>query len=285
MASSRQVVMSLASGYSKEVFERFLGSLRNCGYTGEVTVFIKENEIPTGLSALLSKYACEARTFAEYPYHPQTFRYLLYLEHLSLNKEKWGEGIILLIDFRDVLFQKNIFDYPFTWENPLYFFREDRFIGQCPHNLNWITQAFGEAEAKDLKDRHIVCSGTTLGTYAGIVGYLSTFEALAAKIDREVLKRWGGIDQGIHNYIYYREKCGPVSLLDNETGPVNTLAYAQSKVVDAQGNILSARGQISQIAHQVDRLSCEQLQKLRLAKPYPMDDLIQNSIRLELGCG
>lgn len=45
-------------------------------------------------------------------------------------------------------------------------------IGSGEYNSLWIERCFGEAELQPLKDKPVVCSGSTMGSYIAIQNYI-----------------------------------------------------------------------------------------------------------------
>lgn len=64
---------------------------------------------------------------------------------------------------------------------------------------------FGSDALAELSSKTILCSGRTIAKTNAIIQYLDVLNENVRKVDDEFHQRFanlGGIDQGIHNYIY-----------------------------------------------------------------------------------
>ena len=104
-------------------------------------------------------------------FHIQNRRYREYLGYL-INHPC---DRIFLSDTRDLFFQSNIFNGFVAHDNLAVFFEESTqyTIGTQEFNRNWVQYAYGDAGLQEIADYHVICSGTTLGTYGAIMSYLS----------------------------------------------------------------------------------------------------------------
>ena len=120
-------IFALACAYSKEYYQRFVGSLRKFGYNGDIVLAVSPPEkMKTGVSAYLQQMKVVAYGFEvdcksvdncklkdEFLGYPdprphRTFaniRYALYEYWLRNYKPS---SYILILDFRDTFFQGNI---------------------------------------------------------------------------------------------------------------------------------------------------------------------------------
>ena len=191
-----------------------------------------------------------------------------------LRKNQYPDGKIFLMDGRDIIFQNDLFEY--KTDKDLTFFEEKRIIEDNGDNRTWIKLGFGEEVYNNIKDRKVICSGTTLGTYKGICNYLKQMVQTSFKHKYlDGLERGGNIaDQGIHNYLIYTNKFTNFETIDND-GPVNTYAHDDSHV-DDNGFITNKNKKINAVVHQFDRLSKENLLKIKEKRNINIDDLIAN---------
>ena len=176
-------------------------------------------------------------------------RYPLYYLYLSEHRGKYDK--VLLADVRDVLFQRDPFD--FEWKAELNCFLEDdrQLIKDCPYNSNWLRNGFGEETLNALGDNVTSCSGVTVGTYDAIMHYLELM------IDEMVrLKSHpAGIDQGVHNYLIYKGKLNGARLFPNGSGPILTMGKTVDlpTPIDKEGMALNNDGTVVNVLHQYDR--------------------------------
>ena len=93
-----------------------------------------------------------------------------------------SDAIILLTDFRDVIFQSNPFLYRSDeWSSPRYqlvVFQEsfpNKMIYRCMFNSGWIRGCYGEDTLKFVGSNPVSCSGTVMGTGQAIIAYVSIY--------------------------------------------------------------------------------------------------------------
>lgn len=247
---SENLILGLAAGYHYGDVLPFLRSLESSGYRGRCVLFVSDTtrdldrmgghgaeliplERPEGLESL--------------PYN--ALRYFLYLDFLRKADTPFAH--ILLTDVRDVVFQRDPFDFP--WSEGLNCALEDRrmTIGDCPHNSHWIRTHLGEAALDAVRGKPISCSGTTVGGYQAVVRYL---EALTARLlPFAGGERMAGYDQGVHNQLVHSHEPETPVLRGND-GPVLTLGYVRGEpATDDEGRVLNERGEAAVIVHQYDR--------------------------------
>lgn len=247
-------VLTYCTGYRYEVYKRFVGTLYDTGFSGDVVIVVNASDVET-----------LKRLQAEYPnvrYHVDTLdlarqcqqkRYFVF-KHLI---ETLNTDYVLLCDSRDLYFQRNIEDYDMG-DADLVYFLEDMKIKDCPHNCGWlkdIEKCIGREVITSIGENRISCSGTTYGTLKGIREYLA---AMCVIMTRMVKTDYAGIDQGIHNFLLYDLQSMPtevnVKSLTNADGFVNTLQYG-FKFMNTKSEIVTAgKKDVSYIVHQWDRL-------------------------------
>ena len=246
---TNNLIVGLAAGYHYGDVRPFLLSLEHNGYDGHCVLFVSDTtrdldrmaehatiiplERPAGLEHL--------------PYN--AVRYFLYLEYLKASADRYDH--ILISDVRDVVFQRDPFDFP--WPQGINCTLEDRrmTLGQCPHNAQWIRGHQGEGVLQSVSDKPISCSGTTVADLDGMVRYLEILTAkLAPFTDGE---RMAGYDQGVHNVLVHTGGLPGVTLHDN-FGPILTLGYTKGEPpMDDTGHVLNESGERAVIVHQYDR--------------------------------
>jgi hypothetical protein len=129
--------------------------------------------------------------------------------------------------------------------------------------------AYGRKAFQEIKDRPVICSGSTIGDQRAIETYL---RAMVKQFDDTQCKRVG-CDQGLHNYLYYsgqllvRNARGASSGITNVRvypqgqGAVNNLAALRNAPLRQHWGILQNGtdlvtnwdGTISNVVHQFDR--------------------------------
>jgi hypothetical protein len=172
---------------------------------------------------------------------------------------------LLLCDFRDVLFQKNIETYPFDSSVDLYGFLEGIKINQdMKYNTFWLQsleKLFNENFYDAISNNNVICCGTTIGNVSAIRKYVDRMCDTIIKHNINL-----NLDQGIHNYMFYLNKLDniTVKLLSNEDNLVNTVG-CDVQAVNEQGHIVNKNNEVSYIVHQYDRFSLDLKQKINAA--------------------
>jgi len=255
-------VLTYCSGYPYEIFERFAGTLYDTGFQGKLIYFIKESDVPT-LTNLIDEYPKVEYVVTESEFHVQSYRFVLYNDYLNRQDD---DSNIFICDSRDVIFQKNIEDYPVDREVDLYFFREDKITQDCEYNTNWVTnidKQFPEEKFWDtIKDKPIICSGTTLGTMKGMKEYLRLMSSNLERFPSDHQLKNEPSDQGLHNYLYYMNKLNlNVKVLTNKDNLVNTTGYSWMGM-NKNKKIVNDDWDVSYIVHQYDRFPLQIKSKL-----------------------
>lgn len=273
--SGRNLVMGQAEGYGPEVFQRYLQSLRATGYDGDVVLFLRERDVTPEIRAIMECFNCVPGLYGEAPFLSVNFRFSLYLLFLRERMHLYRDGWVLHTDVRDVLFQANPFTYAPRPEGLLWFFAEKRKIGECRFNSGWIREGFGEQVLTRFADRWISCSGTSMGRGDAYLAYLETMNEMFKTQGANGRPNSSLPDQGLHNFILYERGVAgfPITLLDNEHGPIATLGYAEM-LVDSHGRILDQNRRVAPVAHQFDRWGYDALLALAQKQSYPFDDLL-----------
>jgi hypothetical protein len=221
--NKRNVIIGTIKGYDFEVLRPFVMTLRRTGYSGDVVFF--HSQVNSATLAKLSRcasvilipfttvfpyldeqYAAEnnwdvktrVRNFGLY-----TLRYLLAYCYLKRHGSRYQE--VLLTDTRDVIFQKDPFDFVHRDILCCFMERKGAVITDSEMNVRWIKQGFGKDELERLSNKPIICSGVTIGSVAHIVNYLETF--IRTIINCNVRAEIDGIDQGVHNYLIHESFC------------------------------------------------------------------------------
>jgi hypothetical protein len=221
-------IFALAAGYDLISFQRFIGSLKKCGYSEDIVLGVSPRSAMkvgvedylrlTNVIAYEFDVECQSHGVCKFdkkflgvadrkPYRTfDNLRYELYHYWLQYYH---SNSMILVIDFRDVFFQSNPFaswgvysartklpyELQLFAENPIFN------IGNCSFNGNWISTCFGKDALKALNSSPIICSGSTLGSYNGMRQYLRVMLLSMSKHYGNCLMH--GSDQGHHNYLYY----------------------------------------------------------------------------------
>lgn len=191
-----------------------------------------------------AKCRLAAKTFNVY-----CVRYPLYYLYLAERRGEYQN--VMMADVRDVLFQRDPFD--FEWPAELNLFLEDsrQPMKDCPFNSNWLRTGFGDDVLQAFGDKVASCSGITIGSYAAVMQYLELMIDHMINLNSHP----AGIDQGVHNYLLYEGKLNGAHVFPNGAGPVLTMG----KTVDLptplndEGRVLNTDGTVVNVLHQYDR--------------------------------
>lgn len=256
----KNLVLTYCVGYKQEIYDRFIGSLFDTGFEGDLIMFIAKSDIDK-VTKYKSKYGARFDYKIAYdipPYHPQTSRYIMYSNYLeSIDIDLYD--FVFICDSRDVFFQGDIFSVNLEHHDFYAFQEENKLIGQCPYNNTWVKLVCSEKTVTELQKEPIICSGTILARQKTILLYLKAFLSLLPLLKSGNTQ---GIDQGIHNYLVYKDLPFEVKVLTNEDNIVNTVGYG-FKGVNEKGEIVNKNASVSLCVHQYDRFPKELLQKVK----------------------
>lgn len=248
--SASNLILGLAAGYHYGDVRPFLLSLEQSGFSGECVLFVSDTtrdleRIGEHNVTIIPLERSEGLEHVPY----NALRYFLYLDFLTDSETEYDR--IFISDVRDVVFQRDPFDFP--WESSICCTLEDQrmMLGTCPHNAHWIRAHQGADALVSVCGNSISCSGTTMADHSGMIGYL---EVLTSRLlPFENVERMAGYDQGVHNVLVHTGELGEMTLYDN-SGPILTLGYTKGEpVIDDEGYVLNESGERAHIVHQYDR--------------------------------
>ncbi|MHA1381581.1 MAG: hypothetical protein ACTSRG_24705 [Candidatus Helarchaeota archaeon] len=261
----KNLILGAIKGYNIQQLQPFIFSLKRSGFKGDLVLFF--SDISTKTYKYLYKQGVKLIPFNDnFPFinvsninrilpnisfnkiSIECSRYIMYFIYLSKNLKKYS--MVMLTDVRDVVFQRNPFD--FSNNNGICCFLEGKrtWINKCAVNSNWIKFAFGKKGLDKIGDNIISCSGVTIGETSKIMDYLKKMITYFTQIR---LKH--GIDQAVHNYLIYTNQLEDLELFENEKGPVYTIGHkAKEKIkLNENGLIINENGNVVNIIHQYDR--------------------------------
>jgi hypothetical protein len=253
-------VITYCAGYNFEIFDRFVGSLNDTGFSGNIHIIINSSDKPT-IKLLKKKYTNvfpivdNLNKFTHINCH-RFFCIQKLLHNISFNCD-----YMLICDSRDVMFQKNIELYNFDSNVDIYGFLEGiKFNQEMTFNTPWIKmleQLLNEKIYDKIYNLNIICCGTTICKKDVMVKYVDFMCDIISKYNIKT-----NLDQGIHNYMLYLNKLNVnVKLLSNEDNLVNTVCNDIHKL-DDNNNIVNVNNDVSYIVHQYDRFSLEYKQRI-----------------------
>jgi hypothetical protein len=262
---SGNLIMGVAIGYDARQLAPFVNSLKTTDYRGDLVLIVSRANIDAASAGILESQGVILEAFETWRMMSVCIhfaRYLKYLEYLIENPY----GRIFLTDTRDVIFQADPFAA--TPDENLFVFAEDQSvaIGNCAANSLWVRESFGTHKLSEIRDQRISCSGTTMGSYSGIMRYLSTMIEAATRANPESLGI-DGIDQGIHNVIIHDGALKDFRLIENQR-LVATLGHTKADrlSLSAEGKVINADGTMSAVIHQYDYQGHEAIKAAIMAR-------------------
>lgn len=191
--------------------------------------------------------------------HIYNFRHFLYYDYLLKNGDRFRH--VLLTDVKDVFFQRNPFDFRIA--NSLHVAVENTAIPikECECTSKWIRRGYGTTVLDEMKEKEVICAGTTLAPTAIMKAYLQRLIREFAAVKNV----YNCADQALHNVLIYRNELGPVVKCYNFKGPILTVGTEQNYLLNTQGQLINESGDVVPIVHQYDRH--EELVKLLHAQP------------------
>lgn len=279
----KNLILSTGCGYPKIIFERFFKSIRQVNCDADIVVIISESDATRELAILFKEYGAKCKIYIDERKKNQVGqpaivgdRYNIFYDFLVSNVQ-YSFSKILHIDLRDVFFQKDPFSVCPSMHYELFLAVENSTIGRDYYNKNWLRDGFGEKILKQLSDKRVLCSGTTMGTYRAMLEYFRLMTNLIFEVDP------ARNDQCVHNVLYYSkllDSCKPL-LLDNKSDLYFTLGLAHEYTI-LLDKIYNSNRVSPAIVHQFDRLSVCELEYLNEYLTIPFDDLIMIKKELEV---
>ena len=235
----------------------FLQSLKNTTYDGDIILFCYNVHQDLKLQVKeFGKYKVNNITpiTPKYRYiDGSNVRYFQYAKFLKANCDKYDN--IFLMDMRDVIFQRDPFDFDISGK--LNVFLEDHLISNCEFNKKWILSAYSKNMLNRLGDKRVCCSGTVVGPIEVIRQYVSDMCSEFAEIARDnpLKLTIRGLDQGAHNkLIHIKYPKDDMIIHDNYNGPVMTMGTMPDENIkfNEDFQIINDFGVVNTI-HQYDR--------------------------------
>lgn len=248
-SNKTNVILTLIIKYSWETILPFMKSLKYTKF-GNYDIIIFVQKITQSVINHLKSFGA---VIYEIPFKIKTineiysFRWKLYSKFLENNKNKYN--IVLSVDIRDTIIQKEFFNLYENYNKFLAFSFEDANLTRLINN-DWIINTFGIKVFKSISHQRTINAGT-------IWGSSDQFLEFSNILYKWLLKYPEAVDQSVVNYLIYHEKIlkDCIKITSDEYGPVITLGLNEGKRIhlDSDNNILNYRGQIASIVHQYDR--------------------------------
>eukprot|EP00040_Diaphanoeca_grandis_P036100 m.228980 g.228980 ORF g.228980 m.228980 type:complete len:426 (+) comp33550_c0_seq1:347-1624(+) len=227
------VVLSMAFNYSLARHRIFVLSLRDSGYADDIVLFVDHQSfVDETLSRFLREHNVIVRDVSEFnppdafmQRHPKLLRYHLYAVEAS--NAKYADGLVLMIDFRDVVFQGDPFASVVLRGGEWLRFYAEVFppnMQESYYTYEWIKECWGDSMPKNIGSAVIICSGATMGTPAGVKHYVEEMVNAMKNAPREACMAIAH-DQRFHNYLLYTGVFQHVKVLHAGYAEVYNLGY------------------------------------------------------------
>jgi hypothetical protein len=230
----------------------FVGSLRATGYPGHIILGISP-DAPDNVRKYLNKTGVQVKqvsfTKCTYPvglcalgypdYKIQWGRFAFAGDWLRECKE-CTDGV-MLTDVRDAYFQLD----PFAAVkdiHPIMVFEEAPTVT----TNHWVSDApISQCKGIHIKDKPMLCSGSTMGTREGILNYT---QVMVREFDTWVHTekcRSDNIfdDQSIHNYLYYTNQLPGAFAIPHRTGPIHIVGDEANRIFRKEIEKAKERGE------------------------------------------
>ncbi len=281
------VIVTIATGYHDVwPYRHFISTLRRSGATCPVLMGISDGPEYERVKRYLLKHG--VNYFLVPPLSPpgkvvNGYRFELYRQWLRNLDFRYA----LMIDFRDVFFQRDPFANAdrFMEDCDLYLMSEFQLLtlGNHPNGMNyaWIAEPFGTPAADAIADQVILNSGAILARRGAALKFLDTCADMSARQD------FAFADQGTLNYLAHNGRlnhCGRIKVARAGLSVVNNCGFTEIDLLqrsrpitaeeadriafiprdqhgrlklyrDRDGWVLDDDGNISYAVHQYDRFS------------------------------
>lgn len=226
----------------------FLKSLRKYNKDCKVVIICEQQNIFEDLIKFSNEMNFEIYSNFTTKYNMMYYRFELYNDYLKKNQIVFSKA--LLADINDVIFQEDPFAIHFTEE--LYCALEQNVLSDTYNessNLNmwWINECnhLSENNYDNYKNKCVVCAGTILGNYYGIIKYLEFYINVQRN---KIVNDQGLLNVYVYNYLLSK-KC-----LEFEESKILTLDRINFERLNIENNsIINRNGEKYSIIHQINR--------------------------------
>jgi hypothetical protein len=275
MNTIRPVIMGIAKGHSADELRPFIVSLRRTGYAGDICLFVDKltpeavallHEHRVSLHAFPDRYFIRERrhllrwltrllpaksrtdaqvTLSQYYLHLIDARWPAYSTFLKATRGLYTH--VMFTDVKDVLFQRSPFD--FNWKGSFCSFCEPPgfYIKDEGHTQGWIREGFGEAVARELGEKRVICAGVSFAEIDAAHEYLALMCENLIRINAR-----GLVDQGVHNYLLHRGLLKSFHVYEYEETPVVHLGLMppDKLQLNDEGLVVNGTGRVVNTIHQ-----------------------------------
>jgi hypothetical protein len=224
----------------------FLKSLRKYNSDCKVVIICEQNNIFEDLIKFSNEMNFEIYSNFITKYNMMFYRFELYIDYLKKNIY----NKVLLSDINDVIFQEDPFSIDFTEE--LYCALEQTILSDNDNsasdiNMRWIDECkhLSKNNYDNYKNKYVVCAGTILGSYDGIIKYLEFYKDIQ---NNKIVNDQGLLNVYVYNYLNSK-KC-----LEFKESKILTLDRINFDILNIENNsIVNNNGEKYCIIHQINR--------------------------------
>lgn len=255
-------VITYFGDYSYEILRRFLGTLLDSGYKGNIYIFTHHFKY---LKEFIQEFPFKKIFIINQPYPKKIYSIYIwkfvsvfkYFE--SNNKIKEKEKFSLICDVRDLLFQSNPQKINLQNKNVI-IAKENKKIYKCERwNKKWADNINYLTKDVDYYKKDILCCGCIIVKNSYFNNFANLFNEYVCKYNFELKI----MDQGIINYLVYKNKFENVELLfHNNNIMVHVGNNKENFIVDHDKIKIKNSNKIPSIIHHYDRLSINELDKI-----------------------
>ena len=245
------IILGVFNGYNSLTTAKggiyfFLKSLRKYNSDCKVVIICEQNNIFEDLITYSNQMNFEIYSNFTTKYPMMYYRFELYNHYLKKNTY----DKVLLADVDDVIFQEDPFSINFTEE--LYCALEQSILSDNNNNssrlnMTWIDECIhlSENNYDNYKDKYVVCAGTILGSYDGIIKYLDFYKDIQ---NIKIVNDQGLLNVYVYNYLSSK-KC-----LEFKESKILTLDSIDFEILNIENNsIVNNNGEKYSIIHQINR--------------------------------
>ena len=257
------LILGAVDGYDFYEVEPFLVSLRQTDFAGRLVLFAGPG-ISARTCRKMVRLGAEVLRFTDrFPFvadpHPDNVkrlptpihicnsRYFLYYDYLLKHGSRFRN--VLITDVRDVVFQRNPFDFDVADSICVAMENSDIPIRKCPWTAPWVIAAFGQDRLEEIGDKEMSCSGTTLAPVPLMKRYLRAMLGEIAVMNSADAY----LDQAAHNVLLHRGAIEPAQRLSNFEGPILTIGSETRYWLNEARELVNRDGSVIAVVHQYDR--------------------------------